>query len=318
MPVMLSYFEGNELKPVQEDYPDYDFLLSHVASQMDSNDFQLYKTPVVLTLQGDFEDEDLNETIPGQSMWVNDEDYNDEDFEDEDEEDDGEEITVEELLEIENFDEDLDDCIIDDDDEEEEEEESDSSDYDVEFGKEGNQNENENMGSFWTSPASGKLSEELSGLPDYELIRPKVSGNLAIPPDATISDEDTKLLKIAHIRADRIMNYAADVTLIASFHFKKKNYHLVKLLEPIFVIGKRITDIKGYYFNLLSEEEAERVNPIIEDLMMRQRNDEKYAVSPLEDGKSMSVGNLGDSQASSSRKTKRKWVDRVKDRRKQS
>ena len=66
MPVMLTYFEGNELKPVREDYPDYDHLMNHVAVQLDTNDFQLYRTPVVLTLQGEFEDDDFNEVIPGQ------------------------------------------------------------------------------------------------------------------------------------------------------------------------------------------------------------------------------------------------------------
>ena len=55
MPVMLTYFEGNELKPVLADYPDYDHLMNHVAVQLDSNEFQLYRTPVVLTLQGEFE-----------------------------------------------------------------------------------------------------------------------------------------------------------------------------------------------------------------------------------------------------------------------
>ena len=55
MPVMLTYFEGNELMPVLADYPDYDHLMNHVAVQLDGNEFQLYRTTVVLTLQGDFE-----------------------------------------------------------------------------------------------------------------------------------------------------------------------------------------------------------------------------------------------------------------------
>lgn len=46
MPVMLTYFEDNQLKPVLEDYPDYDHLINHVAVQLDYNDLQLYKTPV--------------------------------------------------------------------------------------------------------------------------------------------------------------------------------------------------------------------------------------------------------------------------------
>lgn len=61
MPVMLCYFEGNDLIPVRPDYKDYEHLVNHVSMQMDDNEFQLYKTPVVLTLQGEFEDEELNQ-----------------------------------------------------------------------------------------------------------------------------------------------------------------------------------------------------------------------------------------------------------------
>jgi len=67
MPVMLCYFDGNELIPVRPEYPDYDHLVNHVSMQMDDNDFQLYKTPVALTLQGEFEDEELNQVRRGLS-----------------------------------------------------------------------------------------------------------------------------------------------------------------------------------------------------------------------------------------------------------
>ena len=30
--------------------------------------------------------------------------------------------------------------------------------------------------------------------------------------------------------------------------------------QPIFVMGKRIMDIKGYFFSLLSDEESNKVN----------------------------------------------------------
>jgi hypothetical protein len=63
------------------------------------------------------------------------------------------------------------------------------------------------------------------------------------------------------------MDYAADVKLIASFHYKKKNFHLVRLLEPIFVIGKRM-DLKGYFFTLLDDAEAERVRPLLEQMLV--------------------------------------------------
>ena len=124
MPVMLTYFEGNELKPVQPEYPDYEHLITHVSTQLESNDLQLYNTPVVLTLQGEFEDESFNNIFPGSS-------------EDEDEElgfdDDGdrEEITIADVLKLEGIDEDfdLDDEDDDDDDDDDDDEEEDVSLY---------------------------------------------------------------------------------------------------------------------------------------------------------------------------------------------
>jgi hypothetical protein len=45
MPVMLIYFEGNELKPVKEGFPNYDHLLNHVSVQLEPSNLNLYKTP---------------------------------------------------------------------------------------------------------------------------------------------------------------------------------------------------------------------------------------------------------------------------------
>lgn len=88
--------------------------------------------------------------------------------------------------------------------------------------------------------------------------------------EAFVTEEDTKGLRKAHKRADRIIEHAADVALIASFHYKKKNFHLVKLLEPIFIIGSRIDDIKGYYFTLLDDATGAKVVPILEDLLAKR------------------------------------------------
>lgn len=70
------------------------------------------------------------------------------------------------------------------------------------------------------------------------------------------------------------------MVLIASFHYRKKNYHLVKLVEPIVVVGKRINDIKGYYFNLLDDKESAEVTPILEDLLLNQKYNPTMAVEP--------------------------------------
>ncbi len=230
-PVMLTYFEGNELKPVKPDYPDYDHLVNHVAVQMDTNEFQLYRTPVVLTLQGDLDD---------------DEEENDDGEEEMEGDDDEEEYTLDELLAMEDDDEEEE---FDEDKEVEEDDEDDEDDEDEDNDDDDN---NGNMSSFWASSPSGKIDEKYNKIPDISLFRSPTSDTepAAIPADALVTEEDTKALKKAHRKADRVIQYAADLTLIASFHYKKKNYHLVRLLEPILIIGKRVTDIKGYIHSL--------------------------------------------------------------------
>ena len=114
-----------------------------------------------------------------------------------------------------------------------------------------------------------------------------------------MTEEDTRALKRAHKKADRIMSYAADITLIASFHYKKKNYHLVRLLEPLFIIGRRMYDIKGYYFSLLSPEESDQVRPVLEQLLLERQRDEKAGVNvdpsllPDEEGAAGGPGGRG-------------------------
>ena len=143
MPVMLTYFDGKDmcdLRPVLSDYPDYDHLMNHVAVQLDSNEFQLYRTPVVLTLQGEFEDDEFNEVIPGQRIGgggkgdgeEDDEEDEEDDYlegDEEEEEDDGEEgeeISVAELVAMEGIDDDIEESY---DDEDEEDDEDDDEVY---------------------------------------------------------------------------------------------------------------------------------------------------------------------------------------------
>ena len=95
---------NNEFRAVEKNHNDYDHLINHVTVQMDSNDFQLYTTPVVLTLQGELEDDEVEEE----------DEYDGEDYDDEEEE----EFSLEELLAQEDeYDED--EC--DEDDEHDEE-----------------------------------------------------------------------------------------------------------------------------------------------------------------------------------------------------
>jgi hypothetical protein len=246
MPVTLTYFEGNELKPVKEDFPDYDHLINHVSVQLENNDLYLYQTPVVLTLQGEFEDENMNEiytpTNPQNSQHnlskrkiygeleefrnlesTLDDDYNDNNQNDDhDDNDDDHEISIEEIIAMEGLDKD-DEFDDDEDDEDFPEDSGDTID-------ESDQNKEESNRSFWNSSPSGK-NDEQSSIPDISIYRPKTPDLRDVPEDAFVTEEDTKSLRRAHRKADKIIKYAADVKLIASFHYKKNNFHLVKLLE---------------------------------------------------------------------------------------
>jgi S-ribosylhomocysteine lyase LuxS involved in autoinducer biosynthesis len=78
---------------------------------------------------------------------------------------------------------------------------------------------------------------------------------------------------------------------------QKKNFHLVKLLEPIFIVGSRIEDIKGYYFTLLGPDESSKVTPVLEELMLKRANENKYKPPP----KAVKRGGEPESKAPTSR-----------------
>ena len=310
MPVMLTYFEDNELKPVQADYPDYDHLINHVAVQMDNNDFQLYKTPVVLTLQGEFEEEEEEEEEDGMGEVGDDDEegvYGDDDEE--------EELSLEQLLLNEDED--------DEDDEDKDEEDEDEEDEEDEDNKSG-----DSMSSFWSASPAGRAEDRFGTVPDYALVKGSGSSDGdAVPESSLVTDEDSKALRKAHRKADRIIEYATDISLIASFHYKKRNFHLVKLLEPILIIGKRITDIKGYYFTLLNDEESSVVRPVLEQLLILRKKAatvpgagsdvssgrRRPPPSPLAlDDEHAPLTTSGDG-ASGAKKSRRRWITRRKD-----
>ena len=144
MPVMLGYFENNEFRAVEKNHNDYDHLINHVTVQMDSNDFQLYTTPVVLTLQGELEDDEVEEE----------DEYDGEDYDDEEEE----EFSLEELLAQEDeYDED--EC--DEDDEHDEEDDVERSAADNE------------EAAFMNESPIGKIDPKYSSQPDLSIYSPK-------------------------------------------------------------------------------------------------------------------------------------------------
>jgi hypothetical protein len=52
-------------------------------------------------------------------------------------------------------------------------------------------------------------------------MRPSIPPDMSdIPSDAYVTTDDEKSLQKAHRKADRIIEYAKDVKLMASFHYK--------------------------------------------------------------------------------------------------
>ncbi len=54
-----------------------------------------------------------------------------------------------------------------------------------------------------------------------------------------MSDADELTFRRSHRRASRIISHARDVSLVGSYWFRGETYHLVRLLEPVLIIGKR-------------------------------------------------------------------------------
>ena len=195
------------------------------------NDLQLYKTPMVLTLQGEFEDEEFNEIYPSNGDGDDDDDDDDdgeeEDDDDDEEEEDDMELSLEELLrQEEDDDEEEDDAIVEDDDDDDQDDritgdklinkqsgqlynddddDDDGNDIDDDDINDGD-DDNNDLSSFWNSSPMGRLSEELSNRPDYSIMRPSSPPDMSdIPQDAYVTIDDERSLQKAHRKADRII-----------------------------------------------------------------------------------------------------------------
>lgn len=64
------------------------------------------------------------------------------------------------------------------------------------------------------------LKDTFAAIPDFTLVKNPNPDISDLPEDAFVTEEDTKGLKRAHRKADRIIQYADDVSLIASFHYR--------------------------------------------------------------------------------------------------
>jgi hypothetical protein len=225
-PVMITYFQGKQLLPVRADSPEYDDLVQHISGQLEDSDLQLCKTPVVLTLHGDLDgtdDEEADEcghtcthghhATHGEGSAADDA---------------GEEVSLEELLQDADF-------VADEAAEESEVEQQCHSNFDATDEGSPASGDAGDLSTFLEQPAhngaathNGQTKE-----PGFTIHHSNADGLTAsdIPEEALVTEEDERNLLRAHRKADRIMKYAADMKLLGSFHFKKQNFHLVRLLE---------------------------------------------------------------------------------------
>lgn len=58
-----------------------------------------------------------------------------------------------------------------------------------------------------------------------------------------------------------------EVEVLLSFEHRDREYNLVRLLDPILLVGKQDPENPGRYL-LLSSEESDRVMPLLEDLFL--------------------------------------------------
>jgi hypothetical protein len=79
------------------------------------------------------------------------------------------------------------------------------------------------------------LEREIQSLNSEERLTRKISegGFISSPlSDAVVTEEDEKWLEKEAALVDRIVSsYAVDVKYFASFHYKKKNYHILRMIE---------------------------------------------------------------------------------------
>lgn len=164
-PVMLLQLnERKEVVEVSEDEPFYDHLIDSISNQLESYDLMLHRTPLYLTVEGDFEEDE-------------------------------EEIAYDE---------------IDDDGDEEEEEEVSLED----------------MVNEYSPILNERIDDEGDDVEEDIDSEPEGSEE-----EGFVTRETSKTLYQESRFVDKVMNYAKDVKYIGSFHHKKRNYHLIRLLD---------------------------------------------------------------------------------------
>jgi hypothetical protein len=64
-----------------------------------------------------------------------------------------------------------------------------------------------------------------------------------------------------------------EVEVLLSFDYRGKQFHLVRLLDPILLVGKNAGDDSDDTRVLLTPEESERVMPVLEEMLLEFHDD---------------------------------------------
>jgi len=67
--------------------------------------------------------------------------------------------------------------------------------------------------------------------------------------------------------SNNLEDFEEEADLIATFWYNDKEYSLLKMLDPVLIVAKQIS---GNKYQLIGEEEAEKVNPKVEFLIQNQ------------------------------------------------
>jgi hypothetical protein len=101
-----------------------------------------------------------------------------------------------------------------------------------------------------------------------------------ITEDQDIEDDPIQLYE-RHRLADHLLSEASDVQMLSSVSYRNRVFHIVILLEPIRLIGRRETlSTGGNFFELLSDEQSKIITPQLEN-SLNSISSIKHKPSPL-------------------------------------
>jgi len=219
--VVIVNLIDDDFVPIQTSNPDFREAFDHIQSQMEDYDIEILNTRVVMTCRGEFDDDSNKIFLPP----IPDGEY-----------------SLTELYEIEESLEKngtYSEYYRNEEDEDNDDENDDTND---------DESDVETLEDF-TSDDIKWISENCSGISELSIGDPS--------SEYYVTEEDEKSLQRWHRVADRYFSEVDNATLIGSYHFKKKNYHLVKIMDPIIVVG--LYSAKDQQFSLLSDVESSKV-----------------------------------------------------------